>query len=714
MAPLSYSNMTMDTTMLPAATPASERRAWIILATGLGAVCAWLLYRNLGLNPAIFADEWYYSKMARLMPLGEAIVPSYLYLWLAGLSSSCGTGFLDCTRVGNAALFIGAGPFLYLIARQLMRPALAIAVTLMCLLAPINLYTSFFMPEAPYYFGFAVLSWVLLTRSNWSMPMLGVAAGVVLGMMSLVKVHALFLLPAVIVYLVLAGWLQAPHTRWLRDGLAGALLLVAATFGVKLGLGYLLAGEPALSIFGSFYNSTATSGSGRSLSALAGLAFINGRGHVMALAILLPLPMAMLLLAVISGRVRQEASPAFKRLCLFALLTLGAAAGMTTMYTASIAGFGPNEVLRLHLRYYSFTFPPLLILAAALAGAPQLRAAAPRARAIAALLVGAAVVAGILILPHYAVSGIDGPEISAVFLIKWAGWVIVALDLLVLGLWAAGSRLAAPLFLFAALPAMLAAGTYGTNAYLNQLRVGWPPDHGGVAARDHVPPQERKLITVVGDSVMEIMRAQFHIDDPDTAMLELAPGAPITQYQLPARNKWMLVIGDHAVPEGVKPVLKTDTYALFELENAFHQIASAHLSQPIGPDGLIVRAEGLSSAEPWGRWSDAKQVVLQFSQPLPKELHLILKGRAYADNTTLPFTMRIGDQSTRFYLSGSDQDVRLRFTTDGAQDSLSIEVPRPTAPSSLDQSTDTRLLGIGIAEIGIGTGAAATPAPQGK
>ena len=704
--------MKLDTTIIPTATtvdkPAgaiTNRRDWLILAGVLGAVLAWLLYRNLGLNPAIFADEWYYSKMARLTPLAEAIVPSYLYLWLFSASTACGTGFLDCVRIGNALLFVGAGPFIYLITRQVARPMAAIGVTLLCLLAPVNLYTAFFMPEATYYFGFILLSWMLLTRSSWGWARQGLAAGLVLGMMSLVKVHALFLLPALCLFLLGASWLRTRDGSWLLAGLGSAVLLGAATLGVKFGLGYLLAGTPALSIFGDFYATTANSSASRSLTYLVAPGFINGRGHLMVLALLMPLPMAMLLLMVISRSARRAAGAPVNLLALYALLTLGSTAGMTVAYTASIAGVGPAEVIRLHLRYYSFVFPLLLALAASATGARP-AAQASRERMLAALLVGLAVLAALVFLPRYAPTEIDGPEIVSISLVSWTGWTVVALDLLVLAAWARGSRLAAPLFLGVAMPAMLLLGSMVTWNYLRQVAPpGWPPDRAGKLARDHVPPHEHKLITVAGDSVMDIMRAQFHIDDKDTGMLELAKGAPIESYQLPTRHKWLLVIGQHSLPEGLEPLIESDDYMLVQLRDSFQPIGVAPLSRPYGEGSLIVRAEGLSVAEPWGRWSDAKQVVLHFDRALPKQLDVILKGRAYADNANLPFTMRVGDASAAFRLSASFQEVRLRFATDGAQRSLTIEVPRPTAPSKLGEWPDDRELGIGIAEIAIGSSA---------
>lgn len=686
----------------PTAAAGVERRIVLALAAGLLAVLCWLLYRNLGLNPVIFADEWYYSKMARLQPLGEAIVPSYLYLWLFGASSACGAGFLDCVRVGNILLFVAAGPLIYLIGRQVTRPATAAAVTLLCLLAPVNLYTALFMPEASYYFGFILLSWMVLTHTGWGAARLALASGAVLGLMSLVKVHALFLLPALCLYLALASRLAGGGAPWLRGLAAIAVLVPAAALGVKFGLGWLLAGEPALSLFGSFYASAATSGS-RSLFNLAGPAFVTGRGHLMVLAVLLPLPMAMLALAAISRAARRQAPDPLKRLMLYSFLMLGSTAGLAVMYTASIAGVGPLEVVRLHLRYYSFVFPLLLLIAAApLAAATPPRP--PRLAWLAAVLVGSAVLASLVLLPRYSPTEIDGPEIAALDLAAWPGPVLAALGLAVLVLWALGRRLASPLFLFVLVPFTLVMGALDNDRYLGQVRSNWPPDSAGKLARDYVPKEEHGRITVAGSAMMDIMRAQFHIDNKDSGMLELPEGAPIESYQLPARHKWLLVIGQHALPEGLETVVRKPEFSLVRLAGDFHAIGSARMSEAYG--GMVTGAEGLSQAEAWGRWSDAKQVVLHFAAPLPRQVDVILKAQAYAGNTALPFVMRVGDQQARFRLGGSLQEVRLRFDTDGSQRSLSIDVPQPTAPSSLGQWADDRTLGIGIAEIGIGTSAA--------
>lgn len=690
-----------------------RRHGWALaMLAALAAMFAFLLHRNLGLNPAIFADEWYYSKMSRLMPLSEAIVPSYLYLWLFKSSNACGDGFLDCVRVLNVVLFLGAVPFVYLVARQVSGKPLALLLALLSMLAPVNVYTAYFMPEAMYYFGFCVLSWVALCGRRWRWWRYALAGGGVLGLMSLVKVHAVFLLPALCVFTLLVCWSRDQAAGWLRIGLLSVALNVLAMFAVRFVLGYALGGAAAFHLFGSFYAVTADSTAHRSLFGLLPWAFINARGHLMALVLLLALPLATLALALFGGIGRVRAGAPLALLQLFALLMLGAALGMTIAYTASIAGVGRYEVLRLHLRYYSFVFPLLLVIGAASIGtAPAAPRAHPKLAWTIALLLAAVLLVALVKLPAYSLNPIDGPEISALPLDQLYGRILVGIDLLILLLWARNSRYAAPLFVFAALPLILYCGNDGTTRYLAQLIPSWEADRAGKFAHRYVPRAEHRQITVAGTDIQNLMRAQFHIDDKDVALLELPKDAAIDSYQLPAHNKWLLVVGKHALPAGIVPVVATADYALVALNQGVHSLGTIRLSDdPIG-NALVSRIDGLSHAESWGRWSDGKQVVIHFRQPLPKQFQVILKAQSYDVNATLPFTAQAGANASaqQFRLSATPQEIGLLFDTDGSARTLTITIPRPISPAELGQPADPRTLGIGISELEIGTRAAPAP-----
>lgn len=676
----------------------STSLAWrAAMLASFAAVVAYLLYRNLGLGPAIFADEWYYSKMSRLLPLSEATLPSYLYFWLMRSSTACGQGFLDCVRVGNALLFVGAGPFIYLCAREFTERRVAWLVALLAVLAPVNLHTLFFMPESTYYFGFWVLTWIVLTKSaDWSWPWRAAIGGTLLGLLSLVKVHALFLLPALCLFLL---YVQRTHgARW-GEALLAMLLAALACLAVKFGLGYLLAGDSALSLTGSFYAGAKDESAKRSALSLLQSAFINGRAHLMALAVLLGTPLAVLAYSLAGRPGRGRGGDRLDDLHVYTALMLAAALGMTVAFTASVAHTAPDEGLRLHMRYYNFMFPLLFIVVAA---TPRGDGHGRNWRGVVALPMAVLIGLAIWKLPLYSIRMMDGPEIASVGLRPRYGALLVALQLLALLLWARRSRWAVPVFLLAALPLLVAYGLYASWAYTRQLVTPWAGDKAGRFAYSHVPKAEHKLVTVAGDNLAMTMRAVFHIDDKDVVILQLPKGAPIASYNLPVYKKWLLVVGPHALPPGVQAVEANRDFALVKVNEGTRSLGISRLSRPFG-EGPLASADGLSPMEPWGRWSDGKQVVFHFKQPLPRHLSVLLKAHAFGPNAGLPFRLRAGDQEVEFRLGQLEQDIGLQIETDGRQRSLTIEVPRPTSPAELGLAPDARTLGIGIMSIEIGS-----------
>jgi hypothetical protein len=676
----------------------TNRSAWKWGALAVfAAICAWLLQRSLGLHPTVFADEWYYSKMSRLQELKEAIVPSYLYLWIFRATNACGTAFYDCAHVANVLLFAAAAPFVYLVARQVAGKPVAAFLALLSMAAPINVYTAYFMPEAPYYFGFWVLSWVALTRRHWHWAAYGAAIGLVLGLLSLVKVHALFLVPALCLFLPYARW--SAGGRWVATGSGTLAVALACIAAVKYGLGYLLAGDVALNLFGNFYQGAANAAGSQRLLRLIGPAYINASGHLMGLVLLLPLPLALLAQSVLRPPAREQADTG-TLLQAYALLMLGATAGVTVLFSASLAANGIlNEDLRLHLRYYDFVLPLLWLVGAAALGKPATRVR-PALRWTIAIVLIAVLGFALVKLPAYALHPVDGPELIGVSPATLPGQILLGIDLAVLLLWALGQRLAAPLFLFAALPLSVASGTAFTNRVVSDMRIETPAERAAAAVLRHVPAGERGQIVLTGSDVQQLMRTQFRIDDKDTSIAVLDGKPVLDQYQIPVREKWLLVLGKYQLPAGLKLVVRNDEFSLASISVKHRPLARASLARPIG-QGLIAGAEGLSQAEQWGRWSDTKRVVLHLNQPLPEHARIVLKAQAYGVNAELPFTMHVGGQSAPFRLGWLPQEVGLAFDTDGTQRDVVIDVPQPDKPSS-HGAADTRALGIGICDIEIG------------
>lgn len=681
-----------------------KARPWEgLLAFGMLAVLAWLILRSRGLYPAVFADELIYSTFARLLPLDQATIPSYLYFGLYRATNACGPGFLDCARIMNALLFVGAAPFIYLATRTLAGPAVSATVALMSLVLPVASYTGFFMPEGLYFLAFFVLTWLALRRAPLHWAVHALLSGLLLGSMTLVKVHALFLLLPLCLFCAYRCMVHAEGGPWSARALGAALIVAAAALAVKFGLGYLLGGAKALHLFGSFYGGHADQSTSRSLASYLVPAWINGRGHLMALALLFALPLAILLHGL-AARVRapsaQVRSPA-AALQLYTLLMLGAAFLMTVMYTASIVDLAPREIERLHMRYYDFLFP-LLLMVAASALPESARARLTWGPALLALVLAAGVGLGFKLLPGYALALIDGPDIASLFVQGRSPWRLALLQIALLGLWLAGwRRIAAALFLFVFMPSLLLTQERGMKLLRTEVSAPHAYDSAGLFVRGRLPKEARKDVVIAGSSLALLMRAKFHIDEPKVSFIELAQGAPVPPELLKGRRKWLLVMAPHALPPDVVPAARTAQFTLLDIPDVHRTVGAFDFTKPPGA-GLVRAVDGLAGIEHWGRWSVKKQVKIDFNAPLPKKLSVLIKGQSYGPNAQQDYVLRVGGQERRFRIGAAPSEIFVQADTDGLQDSLTIDIPEPTAPPEAGAARDTRMLGLGLIAIEVG------------
>jgi phosphoglycerol transferase len=128
--------------------------------------------------------------------------PSYIYLAIFRITTWCGDGYLNCARIINVIFFIGSIPLIYLVARTVTSAYLAVFIALLTGLGPINSYTAYFMHESMYFFMFWVVSFVILKGGIEISNVILFVIGILLGIMTLIKVHALFLIPAFSLYII--------------------------------------------------------------------------------------------------------------------------------------------------------------------------------------------------------------------------------------------------------------------------------------------------------------------------------------------------------------------------------------------------------------------------------------------------------------------------------------------------------------------------------
>jgi peptidoglycan/xylan/chitin deacetylase (PgdA/CDA1 family)/SAM-dependent methyltransferase/GT2 family glycosyltransferase len=113
---------------------------------------------------------------------------------------------------------------------------------------------------------------------------------------------------------------------------------------------------------------------------------------------------------------------------------------------------------------------------------------------------------------------------------------------------------------------------------------------------------------------------------------------------------------------------------------------------------FLLRSNGLSEAEDWGRWSDANlsdSILLRFFEPLPRKFRLEITCMASPPNAERPVRIEIGKSVGEFSPITTMVTYDIHFVLNHDERNIKLHPPSPTSPSP----QDPRRLGIGLAEI---------------
>ena len=511
------------------------------------------------------ADEWNYSLYSRLMPFAKSPVPSYLFFWIFKQTNHCGGSYTDCARLFNGVLFVGAGPFIYAVSRQVAKPMVAAFIALLSLLGPINTYTAYFMPEAMYFLGFWILSWFVIAYRKSSPVFYGSIIGLILAGLSMVKVHAIFLAPgvgAVIIASAIRSHDQSLAT--IRKIAVTCLAAGIAATVARLPIGYLFAGTAGLHVLGQKYGEVANSSlTISSLLHLIGHAAFVIKGHVLGLALLFAVPLACLA----AWRMKGDGSSREDNNFVIKIYTIAMLAFLllvTAYFTASVSEQPHEAIGRLHFRYYNFALPLLFIVAAG-----EWSTAREARNLYITVLIGV-IVGGLGIYAigalqtQYAPNVIDSPEVQAALFNNGLMHTLVWLGMAVLLVWVFNRRRGAQLFLLLFLPVSVCSTGRLANIQLRDRMHPNAYERAGRAMHDLLTKQERAKVIVVGSNDVEMYKTLYEIDSPDAILGIIPEGAPLEMKEIPPQSDWVLVVGDHAVPKELQLQIPRGDYALFK------------------------------------------------------------------------------------------------------------------------------------------------------
>ncbi|RDI48850.1 hypothetical protein AQULUS_10130 [Aquicella lusitana] len=522
-----------------------------------------LMTTHAGLYPTVFADEWLYSSSARLQPLSTSITPSYLFLLLFKTTNYCGPDFLICARWINTCFFSLSSLFIYLISRQVISSrGTAILVALLSLAAPVNSYTAYFMPEALYFFSFWVWAWFVLSRLHQSAALLGSGSGFLLGIMALIKMHALFLIPAFILFLLLLSHFKSDQMN-LRKAAWTICWMGMAFILIRASLGFILAGSAGLSLIGSKYQRNFYSLLNINHLSYLRLLSIPLAGHSAALALLFGVPLATMLNFRHKQKVTSQHSLQLLAIaCLISLLFI------TAITTVEVTGWNPYDVIgRLHLRYYNFIFPLFVIIAFAETHSTS-NTASFYWKLLVVSLLNLGILYGFFYLPtRYVISFIDCPELFGLLynstLFKW----LCILALVSLWLWTVHQKYGAIFYVSIFLPIMLLTTNHYVRLELKEERLFHTDVYDRVGQFAHIwLNREAARLAVVGPELGGLFKALFYIDNPKTAVSELPLGTPLEFANIPADKTWVLMVGNYPLLGNYQVKFSMGDYTLVRLK----------------------------------------------------------------------------------------------------------------------------------------------------
>jgi hypothetical protein len=328
----------------------------------------WLVAAFRAVSPLVLSDEYVYiirgigldrlRELETLQP-GLPSVGNYLFLRIINLFARAHLPIDVAAKIFNVACLEGA---LFLLGRLVLGCAASFrGLVLIGLLAflPGGSYVAYVFPECAYLLVFTGL-FVLLARTS-EPPSLGLwaMAGVLIGLLTLVKAHGVFVLVAFLVATL--AW--ASYTRRVSLVAAARLCLAAAAgFAATLLVGVGVVGPkgpgPAGDVIGSFYWSMVRGSAPTSAKLVTAAQF----ALMLSAAILMILAptMTSLVYGVFSDRRRARKTGSEPELFSLLALFLLALVGLVVLVVSFLISAEPTRLL---LRYVNFTFPCLLALA---------------------------------------------------------------------------------------------------------------------------------------------------------------------------------------------------------------------------------------------------------------------------------------------------------------------------------------------------------------
>jgi phosphoglycerol transferase len=541
--------------------------------------------------PAVMQDEYVYSMQARSTPFAEQLYPNYLFSWLYSGTSACGTDFYSCGKGLNVLFFFVTLAFIFLIARKLLSVTWGAMIATVAAFSPIHVYVSYFMPEAMYFAFITATIYVTLIAGAKHKLTWWVATGALLGFSALVKPHALFTLPAFLLFALLVALRSEGGS--LGKGMIASLGKLGAFAVVKFGGGFAFAGAAGLSLFGTLYEQslnqfvsenaqgqadvaaqTVSTVSNAAIVASVQAAESSGSGlfevfiphslaHIALLLTVAGIPL-LLSISVIKDAVvkKQEVSASSQFLLLIGLLSLSFAL-VVGAFEGVVTSLGDDHSSRIITRYYEFLVPLLLIAAAVFAKFVEPKT---RVRLIQSGILIAALIFGWVYLSGVNQSFADSILLSGYLSSPAVIPIVAVVGIIVAMVWIFSAGSGSKLIVYVATPLVLLFAGFTAQGYL-LTQVGTNEayfDIAGQKAKPLLADVAGDKIAIVGPVRYQNFTTKFWIDKPGIMDFSLPDGEFIDVAVLPDVD-YVVLIGNAKLTGAADSLEQGEGYAIVKI-----------------------------------------------------------------------------------------------------------------------------------------------------
>jgi phosphoglycerol transferase len=530
--------------------------SWVVPVVGLGVI--WVMTRIMTVLPKILGDEYIYSMNARHTPLADSSVPNYIFNLIFGTTSAFGSGFYTAAKVYNLFFLVAFAAVVYFAARLIAKPGISFAVAMLALVGPISAYASYFTPEMMFYFGCAVVIYFSLRfhartgAGKWAL------LGVGLGLVTLIKPHALFLAAPIFAYIIYLAF-KGEGKKWLTVP-ARPIAFALAMFATKFAIGYAFAGQKGLSIFGGSYDASAGAainsggaaiGEATTDPAVAAIAAGGAVGttvwqvmfHLSFMIMFLSVPLILTGIQTVRAfRTKGEPSETTK-VSFFLFVALIALVLVSAVFVAYSSAFGETLQNRVMIRYYEYLLPflPLTLL--------PLGNHIPKLGNLAKALILVGTAAWLFIsmpfMTQYIPALFTDSSMMASAIKSGIPLVIFGVaGLGILAYWLFKPETGAQAWLFAFAPVILIV--YAISSYTNMTVpssiVGMYTESSRFA-HDNLSDEDKKNIMIIGTNHQTSMAAQLWLDEPTSQKMVLVEGSTYNINELPETVKYIIRVG---------------------------------------------------------------------------------------------------------------------------------------------------------------------------